>query len=112
MSKRKSADINDLGVDDQKQIGLHAYSVSMFGAKKRCYSAAWYQSWNWLEYSAKFDAAFCFPCRNFESKGGIDFGGIRCESTFTTDGYCNWKHVIEINRCFSKHAAPTEYLAC
>ena len=77
--KRKYADANDLGVDDPKQVGLRAYPVSMFGAKKRCFSAAWYQRWNWLEYSVKFDAAFCYPCSNFECKAGGDFKGIRFE---------------------------------
>ena len=33
-SKRKSADANDLRVDDPKQVRLRAYPVSMFGAKK------------------------------------------------------------------------------
>ena len=34
MSKRKSADANDLVVDDPKQVRLRAYSVSMFGSRK------------------------------------------------------------------------------
>ena len=33
-SKQKSADANDLGVDDSKQVILHAYFIGMFGAKK------------------------------------------------------------------------------
>ena len=45
MSKRKSADANDLGVDDPKQVRLRAYPISMFGAKKRCFNAAWHQRW-------------------------------------------------------------------
>ena len=36
MSKRKSADVNDLGADDPKQARPRSYPVSMFGAKKRC----------------------------------------------------------------------------
>ena len=40
MSKRKSADANDLGIYDPKQVRLRADPVSMFGAKKRCFSAA------------------------------------------------------------------------
>ena len=40
MSKQKSADANDLGVDDPKQVRLRAYSVNMFGATKRCFNAA------------------------------------------------------------------------
>ena len=65
-----------------------------------------------MEYSVKFDAAFCFPCRNFETKAGGDFRGMRCKSTYTTDGYRNWKHATETNRGFSKHAASKEHLAC
>ena len=42
MSKRKSADANDLGVDDPKQVRLRAYPVSMFEVKKRCFNVAWY----------------------------------------------------------------------
>ena len=71
MSKRKSADANDLGIDNPKQVMLRAYPVRMFGTKKRCFNAAWYQRWDWLKYSVKFDA-FCFPCRNFESETGGD----------------------------------------
>ena len=82
--QQKSADVNDLGVDDRKQVSLRAYPVSMFGAKKKCFNAAWYQKLDWLEYSDKFDAGFCFSCRNFGSKAGGDFRGMRCESTFTT----------------------------
>ena len=60
MSKQKFADANDLEVDNLKHVRLCAYPVSMFGARKRCFNAAWYQSWDWLEYSVKFDAAFWF----------------------------------------------------
>ena len=40
MSKRKSPDANDLRVDDPKQVGLRAYPVSTFGAKKRSFNTA------------------------------------------------------------------------
>ena len=46
-SKRKSADANDLEVDDSKQVRLRAYPASIFG----CFNAAWYQGgigWNIL----------------------------------------------------------------
>ena len=36
MSKRRSADANDLVVDDPKQVRLRAYLLNLFGAKKRC----------------------------------------------------------------------------
>ena len=65
-----------------------------------------------LEYSVKFDAAFCFQCQNFESKAGGNLRGMRGELTFSTDGYRNWKHATEMNRGFSKHAASKKHLAC
>ena len=68
MSKRKSPDANDLGIDDLKQVKLLSYPVSVFGPKKRYFNAAWYQMWDWLEYSVRFDAAFGFPCRDFKVK--------------------------------------------
>ena len=34
MSKRKSADANDLRVDDPKQVRLRTYPVSMMGSRK------------------------------------------------------------------------------
>ena len=82
MTKRKSADGSNLGVDDPKQVGLRACLVSMFGATKKCFNDVRYQRWDWLEYSVKFGAAFCFPCGNFESKAGGDFREMRCESTY------------------------------
>ena len=62
-----------------------------------------------MQYSVKFDAAFCFPCRNFESKARGDFWGMRCVSTFTTDGYRNRKQATEMNKGFSMHAASKEH---
>ena len=59
-TKRKTADANDLGVDESKQVRLRAYPVNMFAAKKRRVNVAWYQRWDWLDYSVKFDAAFAF----------------------------------------------------
>ena len=55
------------------KLGCMLNPVSMFEAKKRCFNAAWYQRWDWLKYSVKFEAAFCFPCCNFESKAEEDF---------------------------------------
>ena len=112
MSKQKSAIANDWGVDDPKQVRLRAYLVTMFGTKKRCFNAACNQRWDWLEYSVKSDAGFCFPCDNLESKAGGSSRGVRCESAFTPDGNRNWKHATEMNKGFFKHGASKEHLAC
>ena len=42
ISKLKSSDANDLGVEDPKKVRLRAYPVSMLGAKKRCFNTALY----------------------------------------------------------------------
>ena len=64
MSKRKSADANDLEVDDPKHVWLRAYSACL-GPRKDASMLLGIKVW-----------------RNFESKAGGDFRGMRCESTF------------------------------
>ena len=93
----------------RRKLGCVLILQSMFGTKKRRFNAAWHQRWDWLEYSVKFNLAFCLPCRNSESKAGGHFRGMRCES-FTTDGNRNWNHATEISRGFSKYAASKEHL--
>ena len=112
ISKRKSADADDLGVDDTKQVRLPACPRSKFGPKKRCFNAAWNQRWIGCNILSSLMQLYCFSCRNFSSKTGEDFQGMRCESTFTTDGYRNWKHATQMNRSFFKHSDSKEYLVC
>ena len=45
----------------------HNYPKSQFGADWRPFRAAWYDTYDWLEYSVEKDAAFCFPCFLFKS---------------------------------------------
>ena len=56
------------------------------GTKKRSFNPDWFKTYNWLEYSVKRDAAFCFPCRHFSTASG------RVEDTFTKAGFRDWKH--------------------
>ena len=55
---------SDLGVKDTgpKQLKLTQYPHTQFGTQKR---QQWFKSFRWLEYSARQNAAFCFPCRVF-----------------------------------------------
>lgn len=39
----------------------------MFGKASRSFQKKWYEQFQWLEYSIKLDAAFCFACRSFIS---------------------------------------------
>lgn len=56
---------NDLNRANPYQPVLKSYPWTLFGGRERCFSAAWYQSRPWLEYSVDRDACFCFPCRVF-----------------------------------------------
>jgi len=59
---------DDLGEDRPKQVRLHKYPTTLFGKTNRYFLSAWYKKWDWLEYSVKVDAAFCYPCRKFSSR--------------------------------------------
>ena len=60
-----------------------------YSDRERCFNPAWYHQYPWLEYSAKKDAAFCFPCRLF---GSSSIGRGRPEKAFTINGFRDWKH--------------------
>ena len=90
-----------MGDDGPKQVTLRSYAVSMFGAKQKCFDAASFERWDWLQYSVKLNVAFCLPCRNYE----CEVRGIRCESTFAHHGYCK----PENKKVFSKHRASKEH---
>ncbi|KAK1381917.1 hypothetical protein POM88_019652 [Heracleum sosnowskyi] len=59
-----------------------------FGDRKRCFQKGWFTNREWLEYSFKNDAAFCFWCYLFGD------GRVRNE-VFTKGGFRNWKKATE-----------------
>ena len=91
---------DDLGVQVPAQPTLSKFPVCLFKGQKRSFVSAWYNGRDWLEYSVKADAAFCFPCRKFGS----------ADSVFTNMGFCHWKHAIERERGLKKHAASKEHM--
>lgn len=54
----------------------------------RKFREAWFNQYQWLEYSAALNAAFCFFCRVFYKPNKMD-------DAFTCKGYNNWKKAIE-----------------
>lgn len=92
----------DLGTDEPQQVILDKYPVKLFGLKKRSFSCSWYKNRDWLEYSFKADAAFCFPCRKFSSS----------DTTFTMKGFTDWKHATETSKGLNKHGSSKEHLRC
>ena len=80
-------------------------TLTLIGSKQRAFDSDWYNTYSWLEYSIKRDAAFCFPCRLFAVNEG------RSQNTFTKSGFCDWKHatgkggIISVHDKCSSHAS-------
>ncbi len=94
---------NDLNRANPHQPVLKSYPRTVFGGRERCFSAAWYQSRPWLEYSVERDACFCFPCRVF----GVAFSE---NDTFVSTGFRNWKAALERDRGLQKHVSSQAHL--
>lgn len=63
--------------------------------KGRRFSCRYYDAFQWLEYSIKFNAVFCFCCRHFAPKSirpGETFGN----RTFIEKGFCKWKDAASL----------------
>uniref|UniRef100_A0A8C4N1Y2 TTF-type domain-containing protein n=1 Tax=Eptatretus burgeri TaxID=7764 RepID=A0A8C4N1Y2_EPTBU len=97
---------DDLGSERSNQVVLQQYPGHLFQNKSRSFVSSWYQTNELLEYSVQTDGAFCYPCRKFNTaRGPVD-------STFTVRGYQNWKHAVEKDRGFHKHATSKEHVTC
>ena len=81
---------------------INRFPTTMFGSKARSFNPLWFKSYDWLEYSVKMDACFCYPCRMFGAQGS-QFGS-RPESTFTVTGFRDWKHATGKNGVLNGHA--------
>lgn len=79
------------------------YPVTKFGSQNRCFLKSHYEEFNWLEYSAAQNCAFCFPCRMFYNKCIAN-----SEDGFVKVGFRNWKKAIEK---FSRHEKSSVHLA-
>lgn len=85
----------------------------MFGTRKRSFLQAWFQKKDWLEYSVKADAAFCYPCRKFSAQSATQISqGCRFDPAFITKGFNDWKHAMETNKGFNGHDTSKEHLTC
>lgn len=91
----------DLNTDSPSQPILKIYPKRLFGQTYRSFSAGWFQSRPWLEYSVLQDASFCFACRKFS---------LNSDNIFTKRGYTNWKKALEKDGGFNKHASSLVHI--
>ena len=101
---------DDISVDkdsEPTQPRLKGYPETLVGSQNRGFSSAWFDRYNFLEYSKKFDKIFCFACRHF----------LTDKSNALVKGSSNWtdlkrileKHFDAPNS--SHHSAAQKYLA-
>lgn len=70
---------------------LKQYPFTSFGLQRRSFQQKWFNSFEWLEYSVKRNAAFCYACRLFGK-------GLReRKDTFSSSsvGFSNWKRALD-----------------
>ena len=82
----------------------HKFEVGLDGKIWRSFQPQWLDKFDWLEYSVKKEAAFCFPCFLFKNPSqAARFGN----DVFTVDGYKRWKTALGN---FKKHVGgPSSY---
>ena len=77
------------------------FPKTTIGNRTRSFNPAWYGTYEWLEYSVRLNACFCYPCRLFGSQGG-QFSS-RPEPAFTVNGFKNWKHATGVSGILNRH---------
>jgi len=80
--------LTDISLDRNEKPTQHLLSrfpTKLQSGANRSFQSAWYQQHEWLEYSQKLDAAFCFACRHFSVPG------LCPDGAFTETGFSNWK---------------------
>lgn len=79
------------------QPKLKSFPRTKSHGRLRSFQEKWYEYYNWLEYSAEMDGAFCFVCKFFGNE-------IVCDqinaSPFMSNGFHNWK---KANAAFKTH---------
>ena len=70
-------------------------------SKTRCFDAAWYQRWDWLEHSVKLHTTSRYPCSIFDWEAR----GMRYEPIFIRHSYIVIGSMLFENNCFSEHCA-------
>ena len=74
---------------------------------KRKFQAKWYKEFNWIEYNATLDAAFCFICKQFPIKASE-------KSTFKSTGFKDWhnaKSVLQLHQRSESHITNSMLLS-
>ena len=84
-------DISDSKTDQLRQPKLSAFPIR----SGRRFSVNMYQKHEWIEYSIKQDAVFCFACRHFAGVSTLRAGERLGQRVFIDTGYTGWRNMAK-----------------
>ncbi|CAN1136663.1 Zinc finger MYM-type protein 1 [Linum perenne] len=84
------------------QPKLHSFKWRQIGESRRRFNPAWFELYDWLEYSISKEAAYCLPCYLFRNHDNGKKGG---GDTFIGEGFFGWNKAEER---FRRHIGKTE----
>lgn len=87
-SQETLSDISRTRHDKPAQPILERYPASTSNGRK--FSAHYYKTYEWIEYSKNLNSVFCFACRHF-SMGTLRAGETAGKRAFIESGFCKWK---------------------
>lgn len=85
-----------------EKLKTFKFPKSGTGKDQRSFQLQWLSRFNWIEYSVKKDAAFCYFCRQF--------GLNSQDQTFTLNGYKNWRTALSEDKGFIRHNASSGHI--
>ncbi|CAN1185011.1 Zinc finger MYM-type protein 1, partial [Linum perenne] len=80
----------------------HSFKWRQIGESRRRFNPAWFELYDWLEYSISKEAAYCLPCYLFRNHDNGKKGG---GDTFIGEGFFGWNKAEER---FRRHIGKTD----
>ncbi|KAA0709049.1 Zinc finger MYM-type protein 1 [Triplophysa tibetana] len=98
--------VEDLGTVETgpARAKLKEYPLTTFGLQRRSFQQKWFETFDWLEYSASRNAAFCFACRLF----GKQVSRVNKDVITSSVGFSNWKRALD---SFREHDSSSGHKA-
>lgn len=103
-SRPKQGQEGPFKLDGKKITMPMFFRLRIVGGAQATHIICRYDSFSWLEYSLRKNAAFCFVCRLFGDRVTNRQGG-NVDDTFRRTGYTNWKKALEKGKGFNQHAS-------
>ena len=64
------------------------------GRQSRVFQKKWFADYKWLSFCTTRNVVFCYYCHTMTSQGKLTLSK-KCDESFSSRGYDNWKKAIE-----------------